>query len=155
MCLRLCVCTCLSQRTSFYSFNTVVPLTHTLFVFVKLQSGRLADKKDKLEKGDMLEMIQFGAEKMFRSKEATITDEDIDTLLSKGEEKTKEGLNKLKSLGDVESLQSFTFDTKPEKKLMEFEGQDFRNQNTAFTWIAPPKRDRKVTFIIVLVSLFM
>lgn len=92
----------------------------------------------------MLEMIQFGAEKMFRSKDATISDEDIDTLLAKGEEKTAEGLAKLKSLGDVDSLQSFTFDTKPEKSLMEFEGQDFRQSNAAFKWIAPPKRDRKV-----------
>ena len=42
---------------------------------------------------------------MFRSKEATLTDEDIDVLLAKGEAKTKEGLEKLKSLGDIESLQ--------------------------------------------------
>lgn len=92
----------------------------------------------------MLEMIQFGAEKMFRSKDATITDADIDTLLAHGEKKTAEGLAKLKSLGDEESLQSFTFDTKPEKSMMEFEGQDFAKAPNAFNWIAPPKRDRKV-----------
>lgn len=43
-------------------------------------------------------------------------------------------------------LQSFTFDTKPEKSLHEFEGQDWKQQQTAFKWIAPPKRDRKVHY---------
>ena len=41
-----------------------------------------------------------------------ITDEDIDAILMKGERKTTEMNEKLKSLG-AESLQNFTFDTQP------------------------------------------
>lgn len=114
-----------------------------------IQQGRLADKEKKLEKGDMLEMIQFGAEKMFRSKDATITDDDIDAILQRGEAKTAEGVKKLENLGSVESLQSFTFDTQPEKKMTDFEGQDHKQkkrEQTALNWIAPPKRERKVHY---------
>lgn len=40
----------------------------------------------------MLNMIRHGANRIFAGKEATITDEDIDTILNKAEEKTKVGL---------------------------------------------------------------
>lgn len=94
-------------------------------------------------------MIQAGAEKIFRSQNATITDEDIDVLLEKGEAKTAADATKLERLADVDSLQRFTFDTEPEKKLMEFGGHDFRQVAAAaapIVWIEPPKRDRKVGF---------
>ena len=41
---------------------------------------------------------------------ATITDDDIDTILSYGERKTSEMSEKLKKLG-MDNLQNFTFDT--------------------------------------------
>ena len=37
----------------------------------------------------MLNMIRHGANHVFASKESDVTDEDIDTILSKGEEKVK------------------------------------------------------------------
>ena len=110
-----------------------------------IQGGRLAEKDKKLDKNDMLEMIQFGAEKMFRSKDSTVTDDDIDAILERGQKKTSENIEKVKSLGDLESLQGFTFDTQPEKNMMEFEGKVFKEE-TGFKWIAPPKRDRKVHY---------
>jgi SWI/SNF-related matrix-associated actin-dependent regulator of chromatin subfamily A member 5 len=78
-----------------------------------IQQGRLATGK-KLTKQDMMEMIRwpicvaccpqcvyrllmflnslnsFGADKVFRSNEGTITDEDIDLILARGEQKTTE-----------------------------------------------------------------
>lgn len=53
-----------------------------------IQQGRLADSKGQsLNKDEMLNMIRHGANHVFASKESEITDEDIDTILTKGEMK--------------------------------------------------------------------
>lgn len=76
---------------------------------VVVQQGRLADKAAaaqqqgggglKLSKEEMLEMVQFGADSIFRagggdsdgaSGDGVISDKDIDAILSLGEQKTKE-----------------------------------------------------------------
>lgn len=38
----------------------------------------------------MKDMIQFGASAIFKSKGGTYSDEDIDSLLTRGEQKTKD-----------------------------------------------------------------
>lgn len=53
-----------------------------------VQQGRLQDKDKKLNKQDLLETIRFGADKIFRSKESTITDDDIDLILEQGRQRT-------------------------------------------------------------------
>ena len=40
----------------------------------------------------MQDIIRFGADQVFRSKDSTITDEDIDFILARGEAKTQEVL---------------------------------------------------------------
>lgn len=57
-----------------------------LFQFFK---GRLSDTQKALGKEDMLDMIRHGADQVFASKDSTITDEDIDTILEKAEQKTE------------------------------------------------------------------
>lgn len=53
-----------------------------------IQQGRLADSKSQsLNKDEMLSMIRHGANHVFASKDSEITDEDIDTILQKGEMK--------------------------------------------------------------------
>lgn len=52
-----------------------------------IQSGRLIDQKNQLNKDEMLNMIRHGANHVFSSKDSEITDEDIDTILAKGETK--------------------------------------------------------------------
>lgn len=52
-----------------------------------IQQGRLADSKSTLNKDEMLNMIRHGANHVFASKDSEITDEDIDTILEKGEAK--------------------------------------------------------------------
>lgn len=53
-----------------------------------IQQGRLIDnQKNALNKDEMLNMIRHGANHVFQSKDSEITDEDIDTILRKGEEK--------------------------------------------------------------------
>lgn len=53
-----------------------------------IQQGRLVDSKSAaLNKDEMLNMIRHGANHVFASKDSEITDEDIDTILEKGETK--------------------------------------------------------------------
>lgn len=46
-------------------------------------------KANALGKDEMLNMIRHGANHVFASKDSEITDEDIDDILAKGEEKVK------------------------------------------------------------------
>lgn len=52
-----------------------------------IQSGRLVDQKNQLNKDEMLNIIRHGANHVFQSKDSEITDEDIDEILAKGETK--------------------------------------------------------------------
>lgn len=45
------------------------------------------DNKSALNKDDMLNIIRHGANHVFASKDSEITEEDIDTILQKGEHK--------------------------------------------------------------------
>jgi SWI/SNF-related matrix-associated actin-dependent regulator of chromatin subfamily A member 5 len=55
----------------------------------------LQEKEKKLSKQDLLETLRFGADKVFRSKESTITDADIDLILEEGRKRTEEMNEKL------------------------------------------------------------
>lgn len=115
---------------------------------IVIQQGRLVESQKTLGKEDMLAMIRHGANTIFAGKEATITDEDIDSILSKAEEKTKELNERLEKLGES-SLRNFTLDTESGqqgKSLYEFEGEDYKAKQirpVGDYWIEPPKRDRK------------
>lgn len=43
-----------------------------------------------VNKDELLQMVRFGAEMVFNSNNSTITDEDIDRIIAKGEEATAE-----------------------------------------------------------------
>ncbi|KAF0693962.1 Aste57867_15116 [Aphanomyces stellatus] len=63
-----------------------------------VQQGRLQEKQKNLSKNDMLDMIRFGADEVFRANDdATITEEDIDAILAKGEARTEEMNSKLQA----------------------------------------------------------
>jgi len=62
---------------------------------VIVQQGRLAPQDKALSKEALLNMVRFGADDIFRGEGATITDEDIDVILSRSELKTKEEAGKL------------------------------------------------------------
>ncbi|CAL4075902.1 unnamed protein product, partial [Meganyctiphanes norvegica] len=111
-----------------------------------VQQGRLQDSKaNKLGQDEMMVMIQHGANEIFKSSEKTITDEDIDKILERGQLKTDEMNKKLEELGE-DSLEGLTLDTNSHKSLYQFDGEDYRGIKKAFdvsSWIAPPKRERK------------
>jgi SWI/SNF-related matrix-associated actin-dependent regulator of chromatin subfamily A member 5 len=50
-----------------------------------VQQGRLKDK-DKLSRDDLLAAVRFGADKVFKSKDSSITEDDIDLILEAGKE---------------------------------------------------------------------
>lgn len=54
-------------------------------LFISLFFSIIAVNKDEL-----LQMVRFGAEMVFSSKDSTITDEDIDRIIAKGEAATAE-----------------------------------------------------------------
>eukprot|EP00808_Paulinella_micropora_P021784 g56470.t1 len=91
-----------------------------------VQAGRVQKQSNKITKDDLKEAIMYGAETVFRSGKNTITDEDIDIILSKGETKTKEMEEKLqKAMGKLHNLSltgstpSFLRDEESEKKAQE------------------------------------
>ena len=89
-----------------------------------IQQGRLLDKSNTLNKDEMLSMIRHGADHVFASKDSEITDEDIDSILAKSENKTQELAEKLEKLGES-SLRNFTMDA-PMESVYQFEGEDYR-----------------------------
>lgn len=61
-----------------------------------VQQGRLKEK-DKLSRDELLEAVRFGADKVFKSKDSSITDDDIDMILDAGKRKTQELNEKLQN----------------------------------------------------------
>uniref|UniRef100_A0ACD5VY14 Uncharacterized protein n=1 Tax=Avena sativa TaxID=4498 RepID=A0ACD5VY14_AVESA len=108
-----------------------------------IQQGRLSEQKS-VNKDDLLQMVRFGAEMVFSSKDSTITDEDIDRIIAKGEETTAELDAKMKKF--TEDAIKFKMDDTAE--LYDFD--DDKEENKADfkkivgdNWIEPPRRERK------------
>ncbi|QGI95264.1 hypothetical protein CEK26_008333 [Fusarium fujikuroi] len=114
-----------------------------------IQQGRAQQAaKAAANKDELLSMIQHGAEKVFQSKGPTgnmaskdgeVGDDDIDEILAKGENRTKELNAKYEKLG-IDDLQKFTSES-----AYEWNGENFANtkKNINMTWINPAKRERK------------
>jgi SWI/SNF-related matrix-associated actin-dependent regulator of chromatin subfamily A member 5 len=116
-----------------------------------IQQGRLVDnKQNQLNKDEMLNMIRYGANQVFASKDSAITDEDIDTILMKGEAKTEEMKQKLATMGES-TLRNFTLDAPGTDSVYQFEGEDYREKQKLLgigNWIEPPKRERKANYAV-------
>lgn len=109
-------------------------------------------------KDDLVRMIQFGAENIFSTASGgTMKDNDIDSILKHGEERTKELNARYSKLG-LDDLQKFT----TEGSAYEWNGEDFKKNGHAIIpvntegsrttrgaragnqfWINPSKRERK------------
>ncbi|XP_024022650.1 ISWI chromatin-remodeling complex ATPase CHR11 [Morus notabilis] len=108
-----------------------------------IQQGRLAEQKT-VNKDELLQMVRFGAEMVFSSKDSTITDEDIDRIIAKGEEATAELDAKMKKFTEDaikfkmdDTAELYDFDD--EKDESKFDFKKIVSEN----WIEPPKRERK------------
>ncbi|XP_020589471.1 probable chromatin-remodeling complex ATPase chain isoform X1 [Phalaenopsis equestris] len=108
-----------------------------------IQQGRLAEQKA-VNKDELLQMVRFGAEMVFSSKDSTITDEDIDRIIAKGEEATAELDVKMKKF--TEDAIKFKMDDNAELYVFDDEKEDNKidfKKLAAENWIEPPKRERK------------
>ncbi|KAH0513401.1 putative global transcription activator SNF2L1 [Microtus ochrogaster] len=115
---------------------------------IVIQQGRLIDQQsNKLAKEEMLQMIRHGATHVFACKESELTDEDITTILERGEKKTAEMNERMQKMGES-SLRTFRMD--PEQSLYKFEGEDYREKQKLgmVEWIEPPKRERKASYAV-------
>lgn len=99
-----------------------------------IQQGRLTQQKKNLEKNELLNMIRFGADKFFKSNTSDYAEEDIEVILSRGEEKTKTMKNeieeKITASGNLDML-DFKLsgdDSNKEKSIFHFEGVDYKEK---------------------------
>lgn len=101
-----------------------------------IQQGRLTQQKKNLGKNDLLDMIRFGADEFFKSNASNYAEEDIDVLLARGEQKTKE-INeeiekKISASGNLDVL-DFKLsgdDVKKEKSIFHFEGVNYKEKTS-------------------------
>jgi SWI/SNF-related matrix-associated actin-dependent regulator of chromatin subfamily A member 5 len=115
-----------------------------------IQQGRAQQQvKNATSKEELLGMIQHGAVDIVKSKGGTgslaggdISEDAIDNILRKGEERTAELKEKYEKLG-IDELQKFTSDN-----AYEWNGEDFTNRkkDIGINWINPAKRERKEQF---------
>ncbi len=115
---------------------------------VVVQQGRLQEKEKKLSKQDLLDTLRFGADKIFRAKDSTITDADIEMILMEGRKRTAE-MNEKLQLADKGDMYDFRLDGG--MAVQTFEGKDYsdkgvRSEQVAFNnllFLDPGKRERK------------
>jgi SWI/SNF-related matrix-associated actin-dependent regulator of chromatin subfamily A member 5 len=114
-----------------------------------VQQGRLQDKEKKMSKNDLLDTIRFGADKVFRSKDSTISDDDIDIILAEGKKRTEE-LNEKMKVAEKGDLYDFRLDGGMSAQT--FEGKDYSDRSlreneltgaVGFAFIDTGKRERK------------
>ena len=108
----------------FYKHRNNLPLS-PLPAFLPLkvvQQGRLKDK-DKMSRDELLDAVRFGADKIFRSKESSITDDDIDLILNIGKQRTQE-LNEKLFNAEKGNLLDFKLDGSV-SNAQTFEGVDY------------------------------
>lgn len=86
-----------------------------------VQQGRLKEK-DKLSSDELLAAVRFGADKVFKSKDSSISNDDIDLILDSGKRKTQELNEKLKA-ADKGDLLDFKLDDGLSAQT--FEGVDY------------------------------
>ena len=111
-----------------------------------IQQGR-AQQQGAASKGELLNMIQHGAEDVFKTKGAMgtltgksdLSEDDIDAIFRHGEQKTAQLNARYEKLG-IDDLQKFTSDS-----AYEWNGENFthRKKEVGATWINPAKRERK------------
>ncbi|KAJ5217146.1 ISWI chromatin-remodeling complex ATPase ISW2 [Penicillium chermesinum] len=116
-----------------------------------IQQGRAQQQaKAAASKDELLGMIQHGAAKVFETERVPgkedstkdITEDDFDSILRKGEERTAELNKKYEKLG-IDDLQKFSSES-----AYEWNGKDFteRKKDIGVNWINPAKRERKEQF---------
>jgi SWI/SNF-related matrix-associated actin-dependent regulator of chromatin subfamily A member 5 len=91
-----------------------------------VQQGRVVMKGgNRASREEILSMIKFGAEEIFKSRTEDITDEDIDRLIEDGESKAAELASEAKATSQM-SLANFTLGVE-ESNVYDFEGISYKS----------------------------
>ncbi|KAL3669958.1 hypothetical protein V7S43_005331 [Phytophthora oleae] len=119
-----------------------------------IQQGRLAQQNRKLSKDELMTMVRFGADEIFNARGSMITDDDIDAILARGEERTEAMKGKINA--DMQhNLANFSLSgdngNASVSSLYEFEGEVFSKDTNngdilPSTFIALPQRERKSNY---------
>ncbi|KAG7377786.1 hypothetical protein PHYPSEUDO_011021 [Phytophthora pseudosyringae] len=119
-----------------------------------IQQGRLAQQNRKLSKDELMTMVRFGADEIFNARGSMITDDDIDAILARGEERTETMKDKIAA--DMQhNLANFSLSgdngNANVSSLYEFEGEVFSKDTNngdilPSTFIALPQRERKSNY---------
>jgi len=136
---------CTSSFSCFFSFAPACcRADRKLFLDAAvIQQGGLAEQNNNLSKNELMAMVRFGADEIFKGKGATWSDKDIDTILSDGEARTAEQ-QALIQKDAQHSLADFTLMAEPEGgSVFDFEGQDFRDKHGGGLFLNLPQRERK------------
>jgi len=120
-----------------------------------IQQGRLQQNTKSVNKDDLANMVRYGAEKVFDSTAVTdLTSEDVDAIIAKGEEATKQLNEKMSGFTD----KALKFSMNADASLYEFEDQEAKEEAAKLpegidvktiissNWIDPPKRERKKNY---------
>ena len=82
-----------------------------------------------------MHMVRFGADQILNAKGGTYTDEDIDALIAKGEEKTESMNTKIKT--DAQhNLATFSLMGEEETNIMTFQGEGKWTLSKGYTVLA-------------------
>jgi len=118
-----------------------------------IQQGRLAEQHSSLEKGDLMKMVRFGADQILSGKGGTYTDEDIDALIARGEERTSEMQAKLET--DAQhNLANFSLLADDDGgDMFSFDGKNYRDTGgSTGNFINLPQRQRKRNYDLSAIS---
>ena len=110
-----------------------------------IQQGRLAEQSKALSKDEILGMVRFGADAVFNAGDnaGDPTEEDIDALLERGEERTRNDTERLQKTAN--SLANFALGGE-EKSLYEYEGKDYSKKGKLAWSLSLPKRVTKQNY---------
>jgi len=117
-----------------------------------IQQGRLAESKAQVSKDELLGMVRYGAEKIFQGSGGTLTDDDIEAIIRKGETEQNELTKKMSEFSAAAKgfsmnggdLGEFALND-AKKNEQEFDGEVIKSM-VAANWVDPPRRERKTNY---------
>lgn len=100
-----------------------------------IQQGRLSAQQKNLQRDELLDMIRYGADKFFKSNAPDLAEQDLEVILARGEERTKE-MNqeiheKVNASGNL-AVMDFKLsadDGDNHKSIFHFEGVDYKEKS--------------------------
>ncbi|EIN12993.1 SNF2 family DNA-dependent ATPase [Punctularia strigosozonata HHB-11173 SS5] len=110
-----------------------------------IQQGRQQQANKAASKEELLEMITHGAEKIVNSNDNLMVNDDIETIIQRGEQRTAEINSKYETL-NLEDLSNF----KSEASVQQWDGEDFRGGKKSLTlnMLSLSKRERKTNYSV-------